>query len=41
VRVQVSTTGRIMVSRILPFTFLDNRRDDKRLNRMVARISRI
>jgi hypothetical protein len=39
VRDQVShpykTTGRIMVLYVLTFTFLDSRRDDKTLNRMV------
>jgi hypothetical protein len=42
VRYQVShpykTTGRIVVLYILAFTFLDSRREDKRLNRMVASI---
>jgi hypothetical protein len=35
------TTGRIMVLYILTFTFLDNRREDKRLDPMVASILRI
>jgi hypothetical protein len=35
------TTGRIMVLYILTFTFLDSRREDERLNRMVASIPRI
>jgi hypothetical protein len=45
VRDQVShpyeTTVRIMVLHSLTFTFLDSRRDDRRLNRMVASIPRI
>jgi hypothetical protein len=45
VRDQVShpykTTGRIMVLYILTFIFLDSRREDKTLNRMVASIPRI
>jgi hypothetical protein len=35
------TTGRILVLHILTFTFQDNRREDKRLDRMVASIPRI
>jgi hypothetical protein len=36
------TTGRIMILYILTFTFLDNRREDKKiLDRMVASIPRI
>jgi hypothetical protein len=45
VRDQVShpykTTGRIMVLCILTFTFLESRREDRRLNRMVASVPRI
>jgi hypothetical protein len=45
VRDQVShpykTTGRIVVLYTLTFTFLDRRREDRRLNRMVASIPRI
>jgi hypothetical protein len=44
VRDQVShpyKTGRIMILSILTFKFLDSRREDKRLNRMVASIPRI
>jgi hypothetical protein len=45
VRDQVSyphkTTGTIMVLRTLTFTFLDSRRDDKRLDRTVASIPHI
>jgi hypothetical protein len=45
VRYQVShtykTAGRIMVLYILTFMFLGKRREDKRLNQMVASILRI